>query len=222
MIPESIAYLKNITSKDIFQLLTDLNGNIAKWSDWSHIPELLFGIVGVLLALAIGLAGYKLIRPLVAVVSAYAGLIVGMQLFHLMDAKWPHLPILIGWLLAIAVAALFAVLAFARASYVWAILGGAGSYCMVLFYVNSTTLALGVAFLIAIAISYLVRTSYILATGTAAGLLTVNFLSVVFPKVTAFDLQIDRPLSLVIAASLALIFILTQYATNRFRGERLF
>lgn len=221
MIPESIAYLKNITSKDIFQLLTDLNGNIAKWADWSHLPQILFGIVGILLALAIGLAGYKLIRPSVSLITAYAGLLVGDQCFRVLDEKWSLIPDWLSWLFAIALALVFATLSFKRASYVWAILGGIGGYCMLLFYVDDQILALGAAFLAALAISYLVRTTYVLVTGIAAGLLTVSFLSVIFPKVSAFDLQIDRPLSLIIAGAIALIFILTQFATNRFRGERL-
>ncbi len=221
MISESITYLKNITSKDIFLLLSDLSGNIAKWSEWSHLPEFLFGIVGILLALTLGLAGYKLIRPTLSLIMAYAGLLVGDQFFRLLDARWSHIPNWLSWLFAISVAIAFAALAFGRASYVWAILGGIGGYCTILFYFDDTVLALGVAVLAALAISYLVRTAYVLFTGIAAGLLTVNFLSVIFPKVTAFDLQIDRPLSLIIAGSLALIFILTQFATNRFRGERL-
>ena len=221
MISESITYLKNVTSKDIFILLSDLNGNIAKWSDWSHIPEFLFGIVGILLALALGLAGYKLIRPTMSLIMAYAGLLVGDQFFRLLDAKWSHLPDWLSWLFAISLAIVFASLAFGRASYVWAILGGIGSYCTILFYLDDYILALGAAVLAAIAISYLVRTAYVLVTGVAAGLLTVNFLSVIFPKITAFDLQIDRPLSLIIAGAIALVFILTQFATNRFRGERL-
>ena len=221
MIPESIAYLKNIISKDIFQLLTDMNANIAKWSDWSHIPELVFGIVGILLALAIGLAGYKFIRPTVSLIMAYGGLMIGDQLFRVLDERWSFLPDWLSWVPAILVAVLFATLAFKRASYVWAILGGVGSYCMLLFYIDDKVLAIGAAFLAALAISYLVRTSFVLVTGVAAGLLAVNFLSVIFPKVTAFDLQIDRPLSLIIAGSVALVFILTQFATNRFRGERL-
>lgn len=222
MIPESIAYLKNVTSKDIFVLLTDLNGNIAKWADLSHVPELVFGIVGVLLALAIGLAGYKLIRPSVSLIMAYAGLLVGDQFFRVLDAKWTHLPDWLSWLFAVSLAVVFATLSFKRASYVWAILGGVGSYCMLLFYVDNKLLAIGAALLAALAISYLVRTTYVLVTGVAAGLLTVNFLSVIFPKVTAFGLQLDRPLSLIIAGAFALIFILTQFATNRFRGERLY
>ena len=221
MISESITYLKNITSKDIFLLLSDLNGNIAKWSEWSHIPELLFGIVGILLALALGLAGYKLIRPTMSLIMAYAGLLVGDTFFRLLDEKWSHLPNWLSWLFAVSLAIVFASLAFGRASYVWAILGGIGSYCTLLFYLDNYVLALGAAVLAALAISYLVRTAYVLVTGIAAGLLTVSFLSVIFPKVTAFDLQIDRPLSLIIAGSVALIFILTQFATNRFRGERL-
>ena len=221
MISESITYLKNITSKDIFLLLSDLNGNIAKWSEWSHIPELLFGIVGILLALTLGLAGYKLIRPTMSMIMAYTGLLVGDAFFHVLDAKWSHLPDWLSWLFAISLAIVFASLAFGRASYVWAILGGIGSYCTLLFYLDNYILALGVAILAALAISYLVRTAYVLVSGIAAGLLTVSFLSVIFPKVTAFDLQIDRPLSLIIAGSVALIFILTQFATNRFRGERL-
>ena len=146
---------------------------------------------------------------------------MGDQFFRVLDAKWSHLPDWLSWLFAISLALVFATLSFKRASYVWAVLGGIGSYCMLLFYIDDKILAVGAALLAALAISYLVRTTYVLVTGVAAGLLTVSFLSVIFPKVTAFDLQIDRPLSLIIAGALALIFVLTQFATNRFRGERL-
>lgn len=221
MILESIAYLKNITSKDIFQLLSDLGENISKWSDLSKIPELAFGIVGIILALLLGFVGYKLIRPTVSLLVAYAGLIVGDRLFRVLDVHWINMPNWLSWLFATLIAILFASLAFARASYVWAILAGVGGYCTVLFYVDSVTLALGGAFVAAILVSYLVRTSYVLISGMAAGLLTVQFLFVIFPKATVFDLGIDKPMSLIIAGCAALIFILTQFATNRFRGERL-
>lgn len=220
MITESIAYLKNIISKDIFQLLTDLNGNISKWSELSCIPELVFGIVGILLALAIGLVGYKLIRPTMSLIMAYAGLMLGDRIFRVLD-EWHCLPDWLSWVFAIVVAIAFASLAFARASYVFAILAGIGAYCTVLFYIDDQILALGGAVVAAIAVSYLVRTAYILITGLTAGLLMVNFLSVIFPKAAVFDLRIDAPIPLIIAGSVALIFILTQYATNRYRGERL-
>lgn len=221
MIPESIAYLKNIISKDIFQLLTDLGGNISKWSDLSKIPELVFGIVGIVLALLIGFVGYKLIRPTVSLLVAYAGLIVGDQLFRVLDAHLVNMPDWASWIFAAWIALVFAALAFARASYVWAILAGAGGYCTVLFYIDNVILALGGAFLVAIIVSYLVRTSYVLFSGITAGLLTVKFLFIIFPKATVFDLGIDEPMSLILAGCIALIFILTQFATNRFRGERL-
>ncbi len=221
MISESIAYLKNIIHKDIFQLLTDFNGNIAKWADMSHIPTLVFGIVGILLALLLGFVGYKLIRPTMSLLMAYGGLIVGDQLFRVLDAKWINMPDWLSWFFAVGIAILFAVMAFARASYVWVILAGIGGYCTVLFYVDDVILALGGAVVLAVLVSYLIRTAYVLLTGIAAGLLTVDFLFILFPKATVFSLSIEKPMSLIIAGSVAMVFILTQFATNRYRGERL-
>lgn len=221
MIAESIAYLKNIINKDIFQLLSDFNGNIAKWTEMSHIPTLVFGIVGILLALVLGFVGYKLIRPTMSLLMAYGGLIVGDQLFRVLDAKWINMPDWLSWFFAVGVAILFAVMAFARASYVWVILAGIGGYCTVLFYIDDVILALGGAVVLAVIVSYLIRTAYVLLTGIAAGLLTVDFLFILFPKATVFHLSIEKPMSLIIAGSVAMIFILTQFATNRYRGERL-
>ena len=221
MIFESLAYLKNIITKDIFQLLADLNGNIARWSEMFGIPTLVFGIVGILLALTIGFAGYRLIRPTVSLFMAYGGLLVGDQLFRVLDVNWIDMPDWLSWVFAGALALLFAVMAFARASYVWVILAGIGGYCTVLFYVDNVILALGGAVVLAVLASYLIRTSYVLVSGIAAGLLTTNLLFILFPKATVFNVRIETPMSLIIAGSFAMIFILTQFATNRYRGERL-
>lgn len=216
-----IRYLGGIASKDIFQLLEDLNNNILFWSQKSHIHSLVFLILGLVLAVAIGCVGYKLIKPTAAVFMGYIGFFVGIKGYLLWADKAEWLQEWVAWVMGIAVAIIFVCLTLARASYAVVTLAAIGGYIVTAFYVNSTLIAIGGAIVLAMITAHLVRTTYIIVTSAAAGILAVNFLGEMLPKVEALQLGAGKWIPLLIALGVAAVFAIIQGATNRYRGERI-
>lgn len=214
-------YLGSIGSKDVYQLLNDLNGNIALWAEKSKIPALVLLIAGLVVAAVIGFVGYKLVKPTVAVVMGYFGFFVGVEVYNLVLPKAELLKGWGVWVIGAVLALLFLSMTLMRASYALVVIAGIGGYVMTSFYIDNTWIAVGGALVVAMITAHLVRTVYILVSSTAAGFLTVSLLGEIFPKVTQLQLAPGKWIPLTIAVLVAALFVIIQGASNRHRGERI-
>ena len=55
---EVLTYLKSIPSKDVFQLINDLEGGLIYVADKWKIPSMIFFVAGIVLSVIIGLAAF--------------------------------------------------------------------------------------------------------------------------------------------------------------------
>ena len=214
-------YLGSIASKDVYQLLNDLNGNIALWAEKSKIPSLVFLIAGLVVAAVIGCVGYKMVKPTVAVVLGYFGFFVGVEVYNLLLPKAAWLKNWGVWVIGGLLALLFLAMTLKRASYALVVIAGIGGYVMTSFYIDNTWIAVGGALVVAMITAHLVRTVYILVSSTAAGFLTISLLGEIFPKVMQLQLQPGKWIPLTFVVIAAVLFAMIQGVSNRHRGERL-
>lgn len=214
-------YLGSIGSKDVYQLLNDLNGNIALWAEKSKIPALAFLIAGLVVAAVIGCFGYKLIKPTVAVIMGYFGFFVGVEAYNLLLPKAGWLKGWGIWVIGALLALIFLSMTLKRASYALVVVAGVGGYLMTSFYIDNILIALGGALVVAMITAHLVRTAYILVSSTVAGFLTVSLLGEMFPKVMQLQLAPGKWIPLTFVVLAAALFAIIQGVSNRHRGERI-
>ncbi len=209
-----LSYLQGVEAKDLFTVLSDVNGAIVRFAADKCAPWLIFAF-GISIALITGLLGYKLKKVTMAMATGYAGYFIGMALFTaVVQVRFPSVPEWVMYLCAFAVAALFLVLGFVKFSYVYFVMAAVCGYFMLVFYTDSRLVGLGGALVVGVLAVLLPRVSYILASSVGCALLTVSFFHGMLPEVAWLELSIENEVSLVLAACVAVIFLLVQTVTN--------
>lgn len=213
-----LSYLRSIPSKDVFGLLNDLEGGLVYLADKWNIPAMVFYIVGIAAAVVIGLACFKLIKPALVVTSGFFGMMVGAALFYALWSKAEWMPEWLCYIFCIVLAAIFICLTLAKPTPALALYAGLLGYVIMSFYLPGRMVGIGAAFVVALLTALLPRTVCIFGSGFACGILSVSFLSMILPKVEALQLG-SGWLPMTIAMAVALVYVLVQYASNRYRGE---
>lgn len=217
---EVLTYLKSIPSKDVFQLINDLEGGLIYVADKWKISSMIFFVAGIVLSVIIGLAAFKLIKPTLIVANGFFGIMAGSALFYALCPKLTWMPDWLCYIFCILVAALFICLTAAKPAGSLVFYAGLLGYFIMSFYLPSRMVALAVAFLFALIAYLLPRTAYICGTSFAGALLSVGFLSMILPNVK--ELQLGGGwTSIVIALVIAVAFILVQFGSNRYHGEEI-
>ena len=216
-----LSYLKDATSTDLFEAMNDFNAYLTNMAKEAEIAVWILFVAGLVAVFAVGLFGYKLVKPLSAIVAGYVGYFLGEELYHvLIKARFESCPEWVLYVMGGVFAALFLFLGFVKFSYVLFPLAAVSAYYAIGFYFDGNTiLALGGALLAGFLMITFVRTAVVLTTSFGCGLLTAGMLSGLFPKVEAFALKIDNWTAIALMAVMFFLFATFQFVTNRRRKE---
>ncbi len=214
--------LSELVKTDLLTLLSNATDAINEFAEGFGIPAFLFYIIGLVLAVGVGILGYKLIKLLSALIVAVAGYyLVGGELYFLL-VDWMGLE-LSEWLVYIPAAifgVIFFFIGFKKFSYAFFALMALIGYALTYFYTEVTLLAIGAAILLAFVCMYMVRFSFIVLTSFAAGMVSVACLSALLPDIIFFQMAYDNLIGVLIAVGVALIFAIIQLVITRNDGEK--
>ncbi len=211
--------LENLASKNIFQVLNDLNDAISNAAEKIGIPGLVFLLLGLALSLAIGFFGYKQVKLLMMVGLGCIGYFVGAAHIASAQESITWLPDWSAYILGAVFAICFAGLAFFKFSYALFGFSTVAAYIMVLFYTSEQLIALGAAIVFAFLAVTLLRTVFILTSSALCGFLTVSFLSAIFPKASFLQLGAGKWGSMILSIAFFVVFAVVQFVLNRHSGE---
>ncbi len=203
---------------DLFSMMTQLNDLLTNTANGYGIPTLIFFIVGLVLAVGIGIFGYKLIKLLNAAILAVAGYyLVGAELYFFVVNTFglTTLPVWAPYIPAIIFGVLFFLFAFFKPTYAYYTIMAALGYIMAYFYTQNIFLALGGAVLLALLCMFFVRVSFIILTSVAGGFLATAMLGGILPGVAVLQFTANNWLALGIAGGIALIFAIIQLIITR-------
>ena len=218
---DALSTVTSLVSKDLFTLLRELNARIDGWADqWNCHAAFLYG-AAILLAIHFGCFAYKLRTPLIALLLAGGGYLLGGELYFVMEQSSDWMPAVYGPIFGAILAILFFSFACAVPAVSLVLTMGVLGGCVASFYFDSVLLICGAALLLAFLSALLMRTTYILVTSGAASFLTVSLVSGLFPSVKAFWLTAETWYSFLIVGGLFVVYLLIQFVTNRYRSERL-
>ena len=217
----TLSYLSELTSKDLFTLLGDLNGLFTGWAEKLNISTMILLIAGAVLAAVIGVFGYKLIKLTLAIFMGGFGYLAGCELFGLViknPEKLDWLVYVFGGVLAIV----FLAISIARPRVSLFVLAAALGYAMVQFYAKGNAV-LGIAGAIVlgfIAIRF-ARVVFCLLTSAVGGFALVSFLSALLPNVAVLQLKAGEWIGLAIGAGAVLVFFIIQMVSNKRKKYRI-
>ena len=216
-----LSYLQGATSKDLFEVAKDLGRFLTNAAAKAEIKAWIVFLAAFVAVFAVGLLGYKMVKPLAAIFCGGIGYFVGTEIYHaLIKVRFEGCPQAVAYVLGGVIAAGFLVLGFFKFSYVLFALGAFSGYFTVMFYMeNGTVLAIGAALLAGMLMITLIRTAVIIVSSLGCAVLSVSFLSGLFPKVEAFQSKPDSWAFIALTAILFFIYVSFQFATNRRRKE---
>ena len=203
--------------RDVFSVLSDINAKVSSFADKIHLPSLVLYILGVAIAIFLGICGYKFIKLFMSLSFGAIGYCIGTEVVVFINSKMTDYEML-GWVKYVmggVFALLFLGLAFRKFSYVMFAEITLIGISTGLFYLDGNkVLALGAGLLLALISVYIVRYVFIVISSAVGGFLIVDFLSQVITK--ADFLKLDTSVAaLCIAAALSVVFIVVQLITTR-------
>lgn len=210
--------------RDVFAVLSDINSGISSFAGKVHLPSLVTFLIGVVLAVFLGVCGYRFIKLFMSLSFGAIGYCIGVELTAFVNSKLTNY-VLLSWMqyvIGAVVALLFLALAFRKFSYVMFAEIALVGISTGLFYTDGNKLlALGTGLLLALISVYLVRWVFIAVSSVIGAFLAVDFLSQVID--VAF-LKLDTSfVALFIALGVALVFIVIQLVSTQklvFRRRR--
>ena len=214
-------YIEKATSMDVLEVLNKGNDLLVRGADKVKIPHVAMFLIAAVLAVVIGVMGYRLMRPAVAILLGVFGLAVGVELIQAIPKLPAWVPDWTPWVLGVLAALAFFFMGYFRPQSSLAAVSALAGYFMVSFYTDNVVLAWGGAILLALITAHLVRSSVIWITGIASGFFTVSFLSRVFPKIEQLQIGYDNWIGFVIIGVVVIFYVFVQYVMNRHRSERI-
>ena len=214
-------YIEKATSMDVLEVLNKVNDLLVRGADKVKIPHVAMFLIAAVLAVVIGVMGYRLMRPAVAILLGVFGLAVGVELIQAIPKLPAWVPDWTPWVLGVLAALAFFFMGYFRSQSSLAAVSALAGYFMVSFYTDNVVLAWGGAILLALITAHLVRSSVIWITGIASGFFTVSFLSRVFPKIEQLQIGYDNWIGFVIIGVVVIFYVFVQYVMNRHRSERI-
>ena len=201
-------------------------GNVPKALVWAteklsafaasiKIPELVLFAFGALVALLVGVIGYKCVKLLSAACFGIGGYAIGHALFTAAKAKFEwNVPNFVGIIIGVVLLAVLGYLAYRKFAYA---LFGMIWFAIFLFayFVYPNYLVAAAAGLVAALLSaYFVRLAVIVVTSFVGGFTVVAMVSAMVPWVKFFNYS-QTKLSIVLALVIFVIFAIVQLATTK-------
>lgn len=209
-----IAFIQQMKDSvsDVIQSIKNLAADL-------NVAEGLLFVVGAVLALVVGLFGYRLLKLVSAVGMGVVGFGVGSALFDflMLQGILPELPGFIAYILGAVLALVFAFLGYKKFTY--ALFYGAFSIIsgFVWGLTGDATIAMGLGLLLAIIAILIVRVATVLLTSFVGSFLVIGFAGQMLTDLIDINIaSANSDLGLLIALGLGAIFTLLQFLFSRF------
>jgi len=212
---ELLNYIKTASTKDIYQVLSDVNGAVTSLADGIGVASLYLFIAALVLTVGVGFFGYKLIKLVSSLAMAYVGYFMGIEFFNIIQPSLSWLPQWSSYVIAAVIAIAFLLLAFSKFSYTVFTLSAVIGYFITMFYVDNPVFAVGGALVFAMLSVHFLRIVFIAETSFAGGLLAISFLSQIFPDVALFDIAGESIPTIILTYGVVLVFAVVQFVINR-------
>lgn len=222
--------LKIFTDIEFVSYLKDTVGDavhsISKLAAEVNFSNIGFLIIAALLALTVGVFGYRLIKLVSAVGFAAVGYTVGSALFRflLLQEGMAELPEWLVYVCGGVLALLFFFLGFKKFTYVLFALAYTLFSGVIWDLTGEALLAMGGALILAMVCVFIVRVACVLITSFVGSFLAVGCIGTVLPLVVNTEtdmtfLLVNHPendFGLIVAAGLGVIFAVLQFLFARF------
>ena len=210
-------FFNDLTNTDLFALLAKLTDGLTTGAEGMGIPPMVFYIVGLVAALAVGVLGYKIIKLLTAAAAAFVGYyFVGAELYFQI-AEWLELdlPLWVPYIPAAIFGVLFFFLAFKKFSYAFYTVMALVGFILTYFYFKNVVLAIGGAILLALLCVCVLRIAFILLTSVVAAFVAVEMVAALVPTVELLQLSYTNLLGFAVVGVAALVFVVLQLIITR-------
>jgi len=184
-------FLRGMTL-DGFSFLYELNRLMSAFAASIGLIDTVLFIIGILLAVAFGIFGYKLIKLELSLGGAFLGYFAGTELFLFLEKNVGDMPDWLAYVFGVLIAALLIVLIFWKFSYAWFCILAAITYAVIWYYAPGNHLLMLVgALAVGLVSMAMIRTSFVLVNGFLCAALGVSFLSACLPDVALLRLSQD-------------------------------
>ena len=198
-----------------FAMLDKVDAQLNQWASNLKLDNMIFYIAGIVLALLIGVLGYRLIKVLLAASFAYVGYLAGVELFGFLGTYAPNMPAWLSYVFGGVCAVLLFAAAFLRFSYaLYTLLAMVGYHLLTVYVPDHRFIAIAGGLLLALLAVYFVRLSFVILTSYAGALFTVGFLGKLLPNLAFLQLGTSQ-IAFFIVLGLILVFVLLQLLTTR-------
>ena len=207
---------------ELLQKLIEQTARIADRVNTSHNSMF---VAGVVLALVIGLLGYRLIKPIMGIFIGLVGYFAGADLFgylHETSSVVSNAPAWNGYIVGAVIALGFMALGFSKFSYAMFALYALISFNFIFRALPEHLLiAIAGAMVIAFLSTLVVRFSFILISSATGGFASVMYLGTLLPKVKFLQLG-EQKAAFWVAFGLSAFFLIFQYATRSKKNTSLY
>ena len=200
-------------------------GNVPKALVWAteklsafaasiKIPDMVLFALGALIALLVGVIGYKCVKLFSAACFGVGGFAAGYALFSVVNTKFElDAPKFVGVIIGLVLLAVLGYLAYKKFAYALFGVIGFAIFVFAYFVYPNYLLAVAAGILAALISTYCVRLAVIVITSFFGGFTVVAMVSAMVPWVKVFNFN-QGIISKLIALGVFVIFAIVQFATT--------
>lgn len=212
-------------SYNLNELLQKLMEQTAQIADRLNTSHNAMFVAGIVLALVIGLLGYRLIKPIMGIFIGLVGYFAGTDLFGYLQETSSVIskaPAWNGYIVGAVAALLFMALGFSKFSYAMFALYALISFNFISRYLpGHLVIAIAGAIVIALLSTLVIRFSFILISSAIGGFATVMYLGTLLPKISFLRLG-EQKAAFWVAFGISVFFLIFQYATRSRKSNSLY
>ena len=212
-------------SYNLYGLLSEMIKRTTDLAQKVDVSKRSMFIAGAVLAVIIGMLGYRLIKVFMGISIGLVGFFAGMELASYLRetvsaiAKMPNW---IGYAIGGVLALVFMTLGFSKFSYAMFAMFALVGYNFANYYLpHRPLLAIAGAVVLALLSTLFVRFSFVLISSAVGGFAGVMYLGKVLPKLAFLQLGREKT-ALFVAIGISVFFFLFQYLTRSRKNHSLY
>ena len=195
--------------------------NMLTSSAEGKIPDKVILIAGLILAVFVGVLGYKYIKLLSTAVFGVIGYAIGFECFNMAKNHFGwNIPEFVAYLLGIAMLVLLGCLAYKKFAYALFSIAGMAGFLTGYFIYPSYFLAIAMAVLVAMLSMNFVRYGFVIILSVSAGFIFMGMISAMAPEVALLSLT-KGFVGILLAIMIALVFVAIQLSMSRTEAKKL-
>ena len=186
-----------------------------------NIPKQAVLIAGLLLAVWVGILGYKYIKLVAMTVFGIIGYAIGSEFFYMANNLWGwELPAFVAYLFGIVMFVLLGGIAYKKFAYALFFMAGMAGFLTGYFIYPNYFLATAIAILVALLAISFIRYGFIIILSVTSGFILASMISDLVPDVRFLSLT-EGYVGIIIAVVASLLFMAIQLQMSRIEIKKL-